>query len=685
MRRMPAAVAAAGLVGLLHAVPAGAGTWPNLGGDRSHTGFNPSETAPYFVNAPVSQPNPEWVTKLSDLPSGIFLSGAPVVAEGLVVVGGGATNSIVALDQESGLPVWRFAPDPRGSRHFPGDGSAGAYPASNAAAYDAGTLYATFTNGTLYALDASSGEKRWRWEVPAAGGPGEVTDHVISPKTEWDFENPEHTEFPLRAELRPFTGDYPKLVAPVAFCENTVYVETVDARVFAVSASTGSTVWHRYVGAPDWPGEARWQEEARGGIVPRSGRSTRRFEVQGGPFCLQDFVVVPTEDGFVKVFDKDTGLFVAAYDGHHEGDLGFAHDATAGIVDPVSKDIIVNLLNNRMVRLGVPNMQARWRHFDDASQLSLCPNILDRATCQPLRTSLARHQDGPLGSAAFGGIPAIDYKRRLIFNPNMDGHLYIYRGIDTSRQNPKVLAAVPAGRNPLSVKNPAPGSISYYLPNDGKNPPWVYRSSLLSSPVAGGGVVYYNATWEHAVYGVKYLQGGKILKEPEIVFRYEVKWDDEFPYPPFGDTKPRPFTDVDLLTVGSPALVDGHLYLTANDGSVYSFDLQAPTGRTVRNLAVLGSGLVPSIPEWTDPRGAFDRVWTTADWYKNQRPPAGWRLPSSGSLIPALFAASLFGVWLRSRASRRRLLTAGTTRLRAASVNSRHRSDVPEKGGHWWP
>jgi outer membrane protein assembly factor BamB len=670
VRRALVVAAGAALLGAVP-TPAAADTWPNLGGDRNHTGYNPAELPPYFIDNPVSQPRPEWVTKLSDLPSGVFLSGAPVVAEGLVIVGGGATNSIVALNQETGLPEWRFAPDPRGSRHVPGDGSAGAYPGSNAPAYDAGTLYATFTNGTLHALDASSGEKRWRWEVPGAGGPGEVTDHVLPPRVEWDFENPEHTEFPLRAELRPFTGDSAKIVAPVSFCEGTVYVETVDSRLFAVNASTGSTVWHRYVGAPDWPGEARWEEEVRGGITPRSGRSTRRFEVQGGPFCLQDFVVVPTEDGFVKLFDKDTGLFVAAYDGHHQGDLGFAHDATAGIVDPRSKDIIVNLLSNRMVRLGVPNLQPRWRHFDDAAQLSSCPDVEDRTTCIPLPTSVARRQDGPLGSAAFGGIPAIDYQRRVIFNPNMDGHLYIFRDIDASRQNPKVLAAVPAARNPLSVTNPPPGSLSFYVPNDGKNGPWVYRSSLLSSPVVGGGVVYYNATWEHAVYGIKYLEDGKVLREPEIVFRYQVRWDDTFPYPPFGETEPRPITDVDLLTVGSPALVDGHLYLTANDGSVYSFDLQTPTARTVRNLAVLGSGLVPFIPEWEDPGGAFDRVWTTADWYKNQVPPQGWRLPAPGSLIPAGVAISLFGLWARrrSRSARRRP----------------QKPTGPSSGGHWWP
>ena len=668
-----AALAVAAALGALPGSPISAGTWPTAGGDRFHSGFNRAEPPPYFVDNPVTQPNPEWITKLSDLPSGVFLGGAPVVAEGLVIVGGGATNSIVALDQQTGLPAWRFAPDPRGSRYFEGDGSSGAYPASNGPVYEAGTLYATFSNGTLYALDASSGERRWRWEVPASGGPGEVTDHVLDPDVEWDDTNPKHVQYPLRAEIRPFTGDYPKFTSPVGFCEGVVYVETMDARVFAVNASTGSTIWHRYVGAPDWPGEFRFKEQPQGGIVAQSGRSTRRFEVQGGPNCLQDYVAIGGEDGFVKLFNRHTGLFVAAYDGHHQGDLGFIHDVGAGIVDPVSKDLIYNFLNNRMIRIGVPNMKPRWRDFQDAGQLSLCQNVLDRTTCTPLPTSVNRPQDGPLGSSAFGGNLAIDFKRRIIFNPNMDGHLYIYRDIDVIRQHPSLLAAVPAGRNPLSVKDPKPGSIGFYVPNDGKNGPWVYRSSLLSSPVIGGGVVYYNATWEHAIYGIKYLDGGTVLKEPEVVFRYEVKWDDDLRYPPFGETFDQPFTDIDLLTVGSPALVDGHLYAVANDGSVYSFNLHQPVGRTVRNLAILGSGLVPFIPEWEEGLGTFDHVWTPADWYKNQVPPQGWRLPSPAQLAPIVLPAALFGLWLRRRAR--------GTRLRAG----RRHQPPGDTGGFWWP
>jgi outer membrane protein assembly factor BamB len=149
------------------------------GGDMYRSGYNPGEQPPYFVRGGrrAIQPNPEWVTKLSDFPSGVFPAGGIIVAEGLVIVTGAATNSLVALNQETGLPVWRFQPDPRGSRYMPGDGHAGAYPGLNHPHYEDGVVYVTFSNGTLYALDAGSGERRrcaGRWRRSPAITPSSI-------------------------------------------------------------------------------------------------------------------------------------------------------------------------------------------------------------------------------------------------------------------------------------------------------------------------------------------------------------------------------------------------------------------------------------------------------------------------------------------------------------------------------
>jgi outer membrane protein assembly factor BamB len=675
MRRGSALLALA-ISTLITMPPAEARDWTVAGGgDQYRSGYDPTEPPPYFTGRFVNQPNPEWITKLNDLPSGLFPMGGIIAAQGLVIVGGASTNSIVALNQDTGLPVWRFQPDPRGSKYFPGDGASGAYPGTNAPWYQDGVVYATFSNGTLYALDAATGERRWRWEVPAPGAPGEVKDHTLNPKVEWDFHNPDHRAFPLRPEVRPFTGDYPKFHSAVNFCvgEGKLTVMTLDSRVFMVDAASGRTIWHRYVGAPDWPGEFVWPEYAQGGVVPSSGRTTRRFEAQAGAGCLGDFVFVPTEDGYVKTFDNDTGRFLAAYDSFHPGDLGFAHDGGAGLADPRSGDIIINFLNNRVVRLSVPDMIPRWRHTEDGGTISICEDRLDRSTCHPLITTEGGIQDGPIGGGVFGGNLGIDYRRRVIVDPNQDGHLYIWKDIDVKGRNPTLVAAVPTGKNPFSKPNPGQNSVSFYLPRDGKHGPWERRTAVLSSPVIAGGVVYFNATWEHAIYGVQYLRGGAIMPKPKIVFRYEVKWDDTFRYPPFGDTEPRPIVDIDLLTMGSPAISNGRLFAQANDGSVYAFNLRQPVGDTQRNLAILGSGIVPFLPTWDEARGSFDHVWTTADWYKNQvTPTQGWRLPTPGQIAPFGLPVALFGWWLRRRAHR----------------NAR-REHVSPRGGRWegvdWP
>ena len=51
--------------------------------------------------------------------------------------------------------------------------------------------------------------------------------------------------------------------------------------------------------------------------------------------------------------------------------------------------------------------------------------------------------------------------------------------------------------------------------------------------------------------------------------------------------------------------------------------------------------MVPFVPEWEEKLGAFDNVWTPADWYKNQVAPSGYRLPKAAGTAGA--AALLLG------------------------------------------
>ena len=652
---------------VLPAGPAGARDWPVVGGgDKYRSGYNPAETAPYFVRGGAAiQPKPEWITKISDLPSGVFIMGGTMVADGKVYVTGASTNTILALDQETGVPVWRFSPDARGSKFMPGDGYTGAYTATNAPRWVNGVVYASFSNGVVYALNGDTGEKIWRWEVPGLGGPKEVTDHTLPAHIEWDYFNPAHRATPLRREVPPFTGDYAKLHSVVDECDGRVHVETLDGRLFSIDARNGTTIWHRYAGAPDWPGEFNFPDNETGGLTPNLGRPTRRFEARPGPGCLGKYLFLPTEDGFVKLFEEKTGKFLGAYDFTHAGDLGFVHDSGAGLAIPPGgpgnrgdgPDLVVNSVNNRMVRINIPDMTPQWRHSEgDTGQLSLCVDRADRSTCGVIPTTQDAMSDGPIGGGVFGGNLSVDLSLGVIANANQDGHLYMWRDIDVAGEDPPLIPN-PDGSgigtwtnapNPLSIPNPPKDSLSHYLPRDGKNGPWQYRTSVLSSSVMGGGVVYYNAAWEHAMYGIQYAEGGQILDTPKLVFKYTLERDKDFKYPPFGDTYSEDIVDLDRLFMGSPALADGHLYTTSFDGQVYSFDLQNPVARTQKNLALLGSGLVPFVPVWTQPNGTFDRVWTDADWYKNQvNPNSDYKLPAG--LVPIGLPAAALAVWLRRR------------------------------------
>ena len=134
------------------------------------------------------------------------------------------------------------------------------------------------------------------------------------------------------------------------------------------------------------------------------------------------------------------------------------------------------------------------------------------------------------------------------------------------------------------------------------------------------------------------------------MFKYTLERDKDFRYPPFGDTYPEDIVDLDRLFTGSPALADGHLYTTSFDGQVYSFDLQNPVARTQKNLALLGSGLVPFVPAWTEPNGTFDRVWTDADWYKNQDGSTPTPTTSSPpACSPLGLPAAALAIWARRR------------------------------------
>ncbi|HVF12483.1 MAG TPA: PQQ-binding-like beta-propeller repeat protein [Actinomycetota bacterium] len=607
------------LVFLLPAPPASARDWAMDGGpDGNHT-------LPEAL--PARTHSLRWTTKISDLPSGIFPMSPLLTYKGKVLVNGAGTNSVLALDAKTGEVIWRFSPDPRRSGAF------GGYPNPNQPSIVNGIYYTTANNGFLYALDANTGRKVWSFGVTGT--------------------------------------DYNKAVGKVAICNNRVFFDVLGGipakgqhNVYAVDARTGRKLWSQYAGAPDWPGEAIWPDAPKdpdAADTAALARNTRRFEARFGMTCSGDRARHHGEDGVLRFLNAASGEIEEEYDVMHDGtDLGFQVDGAVNITDGRTGDLLVASLNNRLIRLLDPSkwtdpcgkkvckldedeqskVHPEWRfpYGDCRPQFDNHCGPISVARGEVLGTHTTQRADGVLGGSVFtAGFSIADWEdgTRVIYAPNHDGYLYRLGWDDPF--DTRVFDKFPMAETPASLRDGAvsmrEGGVSYYTSNNpdhcagtnqekdpgetasdvGKsncaNGPWEHRASNVSSPLVAGGVVYVAGSFEHKMLGFNWKTGAK-------VFEHEIKWDDKSQYPPFGDTKPSRFIDLDEVLHTTPAHDGSNLYFAAPNGVVYGFSTQENIAKPRKNLAILGSGIVPFIPKWKEAMGAFDYVWTTkGDWY----------------------------------------------------------------------
>ena len=108
-------------------------------------------------------------------------------------------------------------------------------------AYSSGSLYTADYKGTLAAIDAENGQKRWeiKTELPFTGGPG-VAKNLLMMGT----ENGEVFAFDASTgtQLWSATVTSEVLAAP-AESDGIVVVRCIDGRIFGLDADTGQRLW----------------------------------------------------------------------------------------------------------------------------------------------------------------------------------------------------------------------------------------------------------------------------------------------------------------------------------------------------------------------------------------------------------------------------------------------------------
>ena len=641
------------------------------GGDNYGTGYNPTEKRPPFINGghlgtgDVDGPWLEWVTKISDLPSGVFPMGGIVVVDGIVYVSGASTNSFLALNAKTGLPVWRFSPDGRT------DGQTASYPGANDPVVANGVVYTPFSNGWMYALNAKTGKKIWSYQAKegykGAPPPGSSSGRCSGNRCDRgkDQFDPVHPGVA-----------YPKIHGAATFCDNKVFFMTLSGWVYGLNARTGRLLWKKYADGPEFPGELTWWEYPVGGALSvnnkSAGASTRRFEAVPGVTCVNDEVLVSGSDGHARFLNPRNGTTdatraeytrVTNYGGSPPLGVGEVDACQAAgwncdiAIDiavpplgaPGGGDWILTTLDSRIIRLKWDTHEPVWKRTYEA------PLPLENETLgDDFLLSLPHGEDGFITQAVVGGPMALDPDIKgkgadpILYATSQDGRLYVIALNRNGENAPCLRPEGSTGFNPCLLARV--GISSNKEPETpytrrGEGGPWDFNQHALSANVLGGDVVY-TPTWDNKMTAFDVRNPAN----PKKVWQYEVKWDSTFKYPPFGETFAKPYVDIDNKIFSQPALVGGHLYFTANDGSVYAFNLQRKV-KTVKNLVILGSGIVPFIPKWKDRLGTFDRVWTPAEWYKNQVPPAGYRLPRAAGIFGAstLVLANLVLLWWYAR------------------------------------
>ena len=268
--------------------------WPMFHGNVTRTGYTPEVVLP-----PLQR---RWQTRIGE-----WVMASPVVANGVVFVGGGVekgaqSGTIMAIAARSGETLWQqdFTHEVMLSGCVLG-----------------GNVVFFAVHSRLMALETNTGNLLWQITVPA-----QITTSPVAWQNAVYFGTDSGRLFAVNSQSGQRIWEFPAEMAiyssPLVW-QGRVYVGSADHRLYALSAATGSVAWEFMTGGEIYSAPAFHQgriyvsssDQRLYCLDAPSGRQVWEFQTDGpiesSPAAWQSFVCIGSRDRRIYALDAATG------------------------------------------------------------------------------------------------------------------------------------------------------------------------------------------------------------------------------------------------------------------------------------------------------------------------------------------------------------------------------------------